>query len=325
MSVTFADLDRRLLNLLQDRFPLVTEPFAVLGTQLGAQPDDIVERVRRLKSDGVIRHIGGIFESAALGYWSTLVAMRVPEERRDEAAAIVSRHSGVSHNYGREHYFNLWFTLTTDSQAGLHRAVLELAGQARAEETIDLPALRVFKINAYFDMLGEDRAQPLPACPRPGPSALQGLDRELVRHLQKDLPLELRPFELVAAGSPLNADSLIRGARSLQERGIMRRYGASVRHQQAGFTANAMSCWAVPPGKLEQLGRRMASCPQISHCYERPTAPNWPYNLFAMIHGRAAEECERLAAGLSGESGMRDYVLLYSTREYKKQRLQYFS
>lgn len=325
MTVTFADLDRRLLNLLQDRFPLVSEPFAVLAAQLGAQPEEIVERIRRLKSDGTIRNIGGIFESAALGYWSTLVAMHIPEGRRDEAAAIISRHSGVSHNYGREHYFNLWFTLTTDSQAGLRRAVRDLAGQAGAEETIDLPALRVFKINAYFDMLGEDRTQPSPVCPRPGAGAMQGPDRELVRYLQKDLPIALRPFELVVAGSPLSADSLISGALSLRERGIMRRYGASVRHQQAGFIANAMSCWVVSPGKLEELGRRMASCPQISHCYERPTAPNWPYNLFAMIHGKAPEECERLAAGLSRESGVPDYVLLYSTREYKKQRLQYFS
>jgi len=324
-------VDKKLLNLLQAGFPLEREPFEVIGGKLGLEVGGVISRVQRLKSEGIIREIGGVFESSRLGYHSTLVAMHIPERRLDEAADIISEHKGVSHNYVRNHYYNLWFTLTLPQNTTLPDEISALARRAGAKSTINLPAIRVFKIHVYFDMLGDGESSS--ALSQNGGSSrlaeeesgLSVQDKEIVKELQKELPIQEKPFDEMAVRLNLGTDELLIKARELQSRGIMRRYSAAIRHKQAGVIANAMSCWIVPSDLVEDAGRKMAATKAVSHCYERQTAADWPYNLFAMIHGRSEEDCQAVAEQISHDTGIIDYILLYSSREYKKKRIQYFT
>ncbi len=121
----------------------------------------------------------------------------------------------------------------------------------------------------------------------------------------------------------MDEDYFLAQCQSLKQRGIMRRFGAAVNHRKAGFKANAMTCWVAPPEKVDAAGRKLASLKEVSHCYERKTNPLWRYNLFAMIHGHTEKACQEIASKVSEETGLTDYAMLFSTREFKKTRTKY--
>lgn len=322
---TLDQTDRRLLNTLQAHFPLVPEPFEAIGAMVGLPGGTVEERVQRLKADGVIRQISAIFDSRRLGYQSTLVAMSVPPERVDEVASSLNRHPGITHNYLRTHPYNLWFTLTLGPGQNLEEESYRLTQQAGVEKLLFLPARRVFKVRVLFDMVGgdnvEDEGSYVAGVSNGVPSED---DKEIVRQLQKDMAIITHPFKPLSVSLGLSEEELLEKARQLLKDGIMRRYGAVLRHRKAGFTANAMTVWVVPEDRVEETGKAMAAFPAVTHCYQRPTYPDWPYSLFAMIHGAKPEECQRVAQGISQETGVDDYALLYSTKEYKKTRVIYF-
>ncbi len=316
--------DRRLLNLIQKAFPLVARPFAAIGEQLAIGEEDVVARVRRLKEAGVIRQISAIFDSRRLGYSSTLVAMDIPEEHIDASANRVSEHPGVSHNYRRDHSFNLWFTLTLPPGADLQAEVAQLSDVAGAQRIRILPALRVFKIGVELDLeQGLNAAETRPPSRQP-PQSLTEEDLNHVRVLQQDLSLEPAPFRGWADSLGVSQDELFAKARDLEASGVMRRFAAVLGHREAGFVANGMICWRVPEERLPDVGSRLASYPQVSHCYQRPVYPDWPYNVLSMVHALSREQCEEIARRMSQEIGVDDYVILYSTKEYKKERVRYY-
>lgn len=321
------DTDRQLLNLLQGDFPLAPQPYAELGARLGLSEETVMARVQALQEGRVLRQINAIFDSRRLGYRATLVALRLPPKRIDAAAGRISQHPGVSHNYRRNHRYNLWFTLTVppgeDPEATAHR----LAQEVEAESTLYLPALRQFKLGVFFDMTGDSqtpKAAPAPSVPS-APSALNEGDVALVQALQQSLPVASRPFWPLAQQLGLSEAALLAQARGLKERGLMRRFGAVLYHREAGFAANAMVCWRADPARVEELGQALAAFPQVTHAYQRPTYPDWPYGVYTMIHARTRQECHALAATMAEKIGLKDYLLLFSTKEYKKQRVSYFT
>jgi DNA-binding Lrp family transcriptional regulator len=119
--------------------------------------------------------------------------------------------------------------------------------------------------------------------------------------------------------------ALLEKARELEVAGIMRRFSAVLRHRRVGYTANGMACWVVPQSSVEGVGKLAAELPQVSHCYQRPAyPPRWPYSLFTMIHGRTKEQVEDVVQWIAQEAGLVQYEVLYSTREFKKERVRYF-
>jgi len=325
--VTSLDIiDKRILNLLQDDFPLVPRPFAALAAKLGIDEEELLERARRLRKMGVLRHLSAIFDVFRVGYKSSLIAMAVPPETIDQSAAVISAHPGVSHNYGRDHHFNLWFVLAIPGEQDYEGTVSTLGEAAGASRTLILPARRLFKIDVRYDMVeGEGRSSEGANQRNLGPRRdLTAGEKALVRVLQEDLPLVSRPFAELALSLGLGEEELIERARALLEEGIMRRFAGVLRHQEAGFMANGMACWVVPEERIEEVGRVLAASPRVSHCYWRPTYPDWPYPLFAMVHSRTREQCESIVADLSEQTGISEYVVLFSTREYKKERVKYF-
>jgi DNA-binding Lrp family transcriptional regulator len=319
--------DRALLEWMQAEVPLTPRPFAALGKKMGLNEDQVLARVRRLKEAGVIRQIGAIFDTRRLGYQSTLVAFHAPDSVLEEVAARVSAHPGVSHNYARPHHYNLWFTLAVPPVHDVEDEIRRLAALTGVDDWLNLPALRVFKIRTHFalDEGSAPQGTATASGARPQGEGLLPGDVPYIRALQRDLPLIPRPFAETAGQLGLSEETLLDKAREFKAAGIMRRFSAVLRHRRVGYTANGMACWVVPQGRIEEVGQLAAGYPQVSHCYQRPAyPPRWPYTLFTMIHGQTRDEVEAIVAQLVHKTGIEDYQVLYSTREFKKERVKYF-
>ena len=325
-------LDELLLNEMQDRFPLVSEPFAELAARTGASERDVMASIAGMRASGVLRQVSPIFDTKALGYASSLVAMRVADDRLTAAAEAVNAHPGVSHNYRRTHAFNMWFTIAVPPGADLRTHIDALHRLAGTESTRMLPTLRLFKIGVTLDMTGA-RAIDHRSVPQythemrevAATHALTARDIEVIRAVQGDLPLEPDPFAGYARVLGTTVEGLIGELEDLQLRGYLRRFAAILRHRKAGFGANGMAVWDVPEDDILTVGATMAGYTNISHCYQRPKYEDWRYNLFTMIHARKKGECEDFVAQLAERHGLRDYDVLYSTTEFKKVRLAYFT
>jgi len=319
-------IDAALLDLLQGSFPVVSRPFEEIGRRLGISADEVLGRVGRLKSEHIIRQISAIFDSSALGYRGALAAFAVDTDRLDAVASLVSAHQGVSHCYSRACEYNLWFTITLAPGSDLEGEVAKLASAGSVDRLMILPALKVYKIGVFLPMGEEPGVSGVPGSDRVVPQriTLTESDRAAVRALQQDMPLLDSPFEAMGEPEGLLEDDLLKRAAGFLETGAMRRFAAVLRHTNAGYTANAMVCWRVEPGRVDEVGAVFASHSVVSHCYERPTYPDWPYSLYTMIHCKEAADLGLVIEGLAATPGVEGCLILHTVREYKKSRVLYF-
>jgi DNA-binding Lrp family transcriptional regulator len=328
------ELDRELLNAVQWDFPLDRRPYAVLADRLGIGEPEVRARVAHVKDAGVLRQLSAIFDTRALGYGSSLVAAKIAPERIDAAAAVMSAHPGVSHNYKRNHAFNLWYTIAVPPGDSLDDHVDALHRDSGAIVTRVLPTLKLYKIGVKLDMTGKTAAdaraevlaheQPERRPEMPAPD-LTDLEVATIRVVQEDLPLVEQPFAAQAELIGCTEDDVLDALASFKERKLMRRFAAVMNHRSAGYKANAMGVWAVPEARLDDVGPRMAGFARVSHCYRRPVYEDWPYSVFTMVHGMNARECEDTIAAIREETGIDEYALLWSVKEYKKTRVRYFT
>jgi DNA-binding Lrp family transcriptional regulator len=331
-AVPLDELDRKLLNLLQGSFPIAARPYAHVAQLAGLPEQEVLDRTKRLLDERIIREITPIFDTRVLGYSSMLVAARVDSENPWRAAKIINSHPGVSHNYLRDHDFNLWFTIATepDSPLGLEGTLEELERLTGAESVRQLPTLRLFKIRMDLEM--EKGTETLAAAAaealdyeEPEAIELSELDYAVIRATQGPMEVTPEPFDAAATQLGITQDALFEHLESMRERRALRRVAAILFHRRAGFSANGMGVWRVPEERILELGPRMASFRGISHCYQRPTYADWPYSVFTMAHGRSKEECDAILDSIAEDTGIEDRRTLYSSTEFKKVRLRYFT
>ena len=326
--------DRKLLNIIQSSFPLVDEPYKDIANQLDIGEEEALRRLANLRKANVVRQISAIFDTRRLGYKTTLIAMVYQPSELHKAALKINKHPGVSHNYAREgSYYNLWFTLAVAPKESLEDTVKDMAQETKSESYRLMPTIRFFKIGVNFDMVGGKSAafdyspdgynQPV-SKEWNKPVTLSDFDIRAICELQEDLPMTSRPFDGIAQRLDLSTQELYALAKEFQERGIMRRYSAVLHHRKAGFKANAMAVWRVPEERAEEVGGIMATHPGVTHCYQRPTFPDWPYTHFTMVHAVSKDGCEEAVKEISEATHINDYLILYSSREYKKTRVRYF-
>ena len=315
-----------LLYQMQNAFPMTQRPFEEIANALNATEEEVISTVQKLKDEKIIRQTSAIFDTKRLGYKSSLVAFKVPEEKIDEAAQTINAHPGVSHNYLRNHDYNIWFTMAVapDSRLGLEKTIEILKEQAGADDAIILPTLKMFKISVKMDTTGKRAKKEKVKKAAHKEIELTSQHIAVIKELQKDIAVTSEPYKEATEKLGLSYNEFFGIANELKESGVMRRFATILNHRKAGFGANAMSVWSVPEEKGEEIGRQMAEFSAVSHCYLRPSYPNWPYNLFAMVHAKTQEECDTLIEEMAKESGLSEYGKLYSTVEFKKQRLVYF-
>jgi DNA-binding Lrp family transcriptional regulator len=330
-AVPLDETDKKLLNLMQGSFALTERPFAHVAELAEIPEDDVMTRVQRLLDKRIIREITPIFDTRALGYSSMLVAAKVDAENPHRAAQFINSHPGVTHNYLRNHDFNLWFTLAVepDSKLGLQGTLDVMAAKTGAESIRQLPTLKLFKIRMDLEMEGGTDALSTAG------EAVEPMELEPIEVTDDDVaviratqgPMAVRSDAYVPAAEKLgvSVDEVLSRLASLQERGGMRRVAAILYHRRAGFSANGMGVWAVAEGEILETGKRMAAFRGISHCYERPTYADWPYSVFTMAHGRSKEECDAVLDSIAEATGVTQRATLYSSTEFKKVRMLYFT
>ncbi len=335
------DLDKRILTAIQSDLPVAERPFDAVAARLGVGAGEVVDRVGRLLAGGVIRRLGPVFDSRRLGYVSTLVAAKVPADRLEEVAETVNRLPGVTHNYARGGAYNLWFTLTERSQAALDRTLARLRGETGIADIHSLPALAVYKIRVHFDLTGDGAARgqrrgvsgdpprntPWAAGAGPAaaePAALSEQQKQFIRLIQDGLPPEREPFATIAERLAWPVAHVVEQVREWLDAGVIRRFGAVVRHRELGYRANGMAVFCSPPETIDAAGQTLAADPAVSHCYRRPALPDFPYTLFAMTHGRSEDAVLGTVAHLADAAGLTDYDVLFSVREFKKGSMRYF-
>jgi siroheme decarboxylase len=321
-------LDKKLLNEIQWVFPLTERPFLEISKRYNVSEDEIIQRIAYMKGRGLIRQINAIFDTRRLGYKSALIAFAIEHDRLDYVANEVNKHPGVSHNYERNHEFNMWFTLAVPPYGDLKTDLDRMASLDGVIKYRLLPTLKLYKIGVRLDMVNEDPENPKPTDKiknlNPKKFELTDHDKDFIRELQKDLKIIPEPFKALAENLGITTTELFAKAKEYEQIGVMRRFAAILRHRDAGFYGNGMVVWNVPEEEIDKIGYKLASFPQVSHCYRRPVYQDWRFNLFSMIHARTSDAAEKIAAEMSEIVGIKDYRILFSLREFKKERVRYF-
>ena len=325
---SLGESDKELLNEIQWTFPLVTRPFDTIAKKFDTTPEIIKEKLNNLKEIGVLRQLSAIFDTRKLGYTSSLVAMEIEHDKLEYVASQINRHPGVSHNYERDHQFNLWFTLAVPPGADLNSELEKFNVLKGIKKVRMLPTLQLFKIGVKLDMVDDKKHE---VAPTEEKKEIKNIkfepteeDKDFIRELQKDMEIIDEPFVNAAKNLGITEDELFSKMKHYESMGVLRRFAAILRHRQVGFTANGMIVWKVPEDRITSVGETLGSFPQVSHCYERPTYDDWPYNVFSMIHCKTHDEAYEVAKIIQDQIDVNEYKILFSSREFKKTRVEYF-
>jgi DNA-binding Lrp family transcriptional regulator len=322
------NLDKEILNEIQWTFPLISKPYSEMSKKFGLTDKDMMQRLSALKEAGIIRQISAIFDTRKLGYKSALVAMAIEPEKLDYIANQVNRHPGVSHNYERNHEYNLWFTLAVPPGSDLKTEIDKFSKLPGIKKTRLLPTIKLFKIGVKLEMIDEKKSDVKPSEEKKKITETKFIateeEKNYIRELQKDLEIVERPFLKSAQKLGITEEQLLEKVKQYEEIGVMRRFAAILRHREVGFTANGMIVWKVPEERIEEVGEKLGAFPQISHCYQRPVYPDWPYSVFSMVHCKSVADAEEMAKQIQKQVDVNDYKILFSSREFKKTRVEYF-
>ncbi len=325
---SLGEFDKELLNEIQWTFPLVTRPFDAIAKKFDTTPEIIKEKLNNLKEIGVLRQLSAIFDTRKLGYTSSLVAMEIEHDKLDYVASQINRHPGVSHNYERDHQFNLWFTLAVPPGADLNAELEKFNVLKGIKKVRMLPTLQLFKIGVKLDLVDDKKHEIAPTEEKKEIKNIKfeptEQDKDFIRELQKNMEIIDEPFVKAANNLGITEDELFAKMKHYESMGVLRRFAAILRHRQVGFTANGMIVWKVPEGRITSVGETLGSFPQVSHCYERPTYDDWPYNVFSMIHCKTHDEAYDVAKTIQKQIDVNEYKILFSSREFKKTRVEYF-
>jgi DNA-binding Lrp family transcriptional regulator len=315
-------LRKQLCNVLQEGLPICPKPYDDLAKYLNNNEKTVLQEIRELKESGVIRRICAMINHRALGMTSTLVAAHIPEENLQEVAEAVNSLENVSHNYLREHYCNLWFTLQAESPKQIEVTVSNLSGRFGID-FYSLPIERVFKLDVRFDAEGEGQLPgDIEQIPKSKTVELNEAERQILWKLEDDLDVISEPFDFLCSEG-LETEEVLRIIQGLIDKGVIRRIAAVVDHRKLGFVTNVLFCSEVPQNRIVEAGKALARFGAVSHCYERKTVEDWPYNLFAMMHGKSMGEIQHVINKFTESEKIDSFELLPTAAELKKQPVKH--
>jgi DNA-binding Lrp family transcriptional regulator len=316
---------KQLCNALQKGLPICRRPFAEIAQTLHSNETETLQQARQLQELGLIRRVCAIINHRALGLTSTLVAAHVPEQDLAEVVEAVNSLENISHNYSRGHHYNLWFTLQAQTTEQIRDTLLNLGGRFGVDFH-SLPIKRVFKLDVRFDAENQSREllRQAQEVPKSEPVELDEKEKLVISKLQNNLELTEEPFAFLCGEGLIKEDAL-KTIEGLIDKGVIRRIAVVVDHRKLGFTANVLFAGEVPQERIVQAGQRLAHFAIVSHCYERETFEDWPYNLFAMMHGQSMGQIQRVINKFTEVEKIKSFQLLPTANEFKKQPVRYLN
>ena len=327
------DVDAAIIDGYQSGVPVAERPFRHIGSDLGIDEDDALERVRRLHDAGIVRRFGAVLNPPVIGS-STLAAVQAPDDRFDEIAATINEYRQVNHNYARDHEWNMWFVVTAGSRATRDELLAEIEERTGCA-VLNLPMLTDYYINLEFPVVNADRFARESIDEGTDSSAtrmseeatgdLSAFDADLLLAIQDGFPLSRTPYREIAARLEADVDDVLESIDSLVDNGCIKRIGCVVNHVVTGFDSNCMVVWDVPDDHLDAWGERAGGLPYVTLCYHRPRRPeqDWSYNLFTMIHGRDPDAVDAKIDELATDYLPVDHERLYSTQTLKQTGARY--
>jgi len=318
---------KELLDIVQKSFPLHPRPFLKIGKKIGLEEEKVIGILKEFQKKKILRQISAIFNPLFFGHKSALFAFKVPSEKLDKAISVINKHPGISHNYLRNHSYNLWFILVTLPEVDLLEEVNRLAELCEIDDFLYLPALRIFKISTVFEdkivNLDKDEIIDAEVEKLKSDEIISEKDKKLVKILQEPLPLIKKPFKKITESLNIKEEELFSWIRKMKEKSALRRLGALLKHDKLGFNTNIMVAWEVEKEEMEHIIEDLSKNLFITHCYERKTYPNWRYNFYTMCHFKEEKEKEKIPI-LAQKYGIKNFIMLETIKELKKIRLKLF-
>jgi len=341
LNLRLTNFQKKLCNVLQEGLPICSRPFAEIARVLNADEMDVLQQISRLRKLGVIRRICALINYRAMGMASTLVAAHVPPDSAKQVVDAINSLQAVSHNYQRNHYYNLWFTLLAQTAAQIEAMLAELSGRF-CVDFHSLPVRRVFKLDARFEAQSEGREllqgsekiaplsprlsagvpRPLAGANKPAPVQINEDQKKVISCLGDDLEVTVEPFAFLCSEGVQEKD-VLRIITELIDKGVIRRVAAVVDNRKLGFVANVLFACEVPQDRVVPVGQRLARLPIVSHCYDRQTFEGWPYNLFAMMHGQSMSQIQHAIHRFIEAEALDSFQLLPTEAELKKQPVKH--
>ena len=323
-------LTERLLNNYQRNFPLLPAPFEHIAQSLNTDSGTVLKRLRELQENGAVSRVGAVFKPNTVGV-STLAAIAVPDCLIENVAPIISAFPQVNHNYEREHEYNLWFVVTAEDQPALEQSLRHIE-ERTGYPVLSLPLVKDYHIDLGFPMQLDQQPEPVMPERKSAPPVQTASNtdpasaEDLIDAIQDGLPLVARPYRQIAERLGWSEQQVIDRLQQMLESGVIKRLGVVVRHHELGYRANAMVVWDVPDDAVDQLGYQLGRQDCVTLCYQRPRRlPQWPYNLFCMVHGRDRDDVlacvERMVEGLGLEQLPKS--VLFSGRRFKQRGARY--
>ncbi|WP_114324746.1 Lrp/AsnC family transcriptional regulator [Candidatus Colwellia aromaticivorans] len=337
-TVAISQLQQDIINNSQKGFPLTSQPYKTIAEQLAqvnifTNEPEVFQAVDDLNSKEVLSRVGPVFDHKKAGA-STLAALAVPEKDLDKIASIVNKFDQVNHNYGREHTYNLWFVVTASDMVALNNTLANielLTGLA----VLVLPMEASYHIDLAFSINVTGKESPtsnqedtLVSLKQNDTTArLTEIEKIALRSaIEKGLPTHLNPYQVIAQQLVLTEQQVLMQISLWREEGLIRRFGLVIKHRKLGYNANAMVVWNIPNDDMDGVALELAKCDPVSLCYQRPRRlPDWPYNLFCMIHGTdralVLEQISQITEQLGLEAIQKD--VLFSFKAYKQHGARY--
>lgn len=327
-KMRFSDVEIKILHNIQKELPLCHHPFNMLSDGQ-MHENTVIKLIKNFKENGVIRRISALFNSKRLGYFTTLVAMKIPTEEFDTIATIINEYDEVTHNYERDDEYNMWFTIIVQANDEFERVINEIRQKTKIDQLLNLPTLKRFKINTTFripnlhftqhsqEILYEDLKNQQEII------SIDELDKKIFRQLQ-DIPIVKQPYHLISDRLEISQQYLFHKIEIYKKLGIIRNIRAVLDHYKIGLKENVMVVFKIAPDDIPNAVEVIAAYPQVTHCYERATCDDWQYNLFVVIHEESKAECEKVISEILANTGIKEYKKLYTKRELKKANPRYF-
>ncbi len=332
-------LQQEILYKLQRPLPLVHRPFEQLALQLHTTEQAILSLIEQLRQAQLVRRIGGVFDARRLGYQSCLFAIHTTPQTIDTIAKRICAMPAVTHAYTRgwpqdfstptssaadyAAYPDFWYTLSA------HRDQFQACVDTLKDlNPIPFPAITRFKIDVVFDTRNRSRDERTEYTPPPSDAPenvpLSPKQIALIQAFQQDLATTATPFTQAAQQAGWSEEDALSQLTLWQSTGVMRRLSLLLYHRATGFSANGMCCWLAPEDQISSIGRSLAQAPEVTHCYQRPTHDDFPFNLYAMIHETSFQGAMETFHFLSKQINLTPGKIFFSTKEFKKTSLQFF-